>query len=65
MINFLNTNEGIIAAVGVIVSIVIAIIGFFINKNVAKIRQNQSTGNDSKAFQAGRDASDNSVNTKK
>ncbi len=65
MINFLNTNEGVIATVGVIVSVAIAIVSFFINKNVAEIKQNQSTGNDSKALQAGRDTNDNSINTKK
>lgn len=65
MVNYLNTNEGVVAAVGVLVSIVIAVIGFFINKNIAKIRQNQRVGNNSRALQAGGNITDKSVSTKK
>lgn len=53
MVNFLNSNEGVIAMIGVIISIVIAILGFYINKNVAKISQKQKSGDNSTNNQAG------------
>ncbi|GAX61631.1 MAG: hypothetical protein K8F52_09475 [Candidatus Scalindua rubra] len=62
MIEFLNNNQGLIAAIGVIVSIVIAIIGFCINRNISKIAQNQDIKNNSKGLQGGRDAVDKSIN---
>jgi len=62
MIEFLNANEGLISAIGVIMSIVIAILGFYINKNIVKISQNQSTGNKGKENQAGNDIKDESQN---
>ena len=65
MIEFLNANEGVIAMIGVIVSIVIAILGFFINKNVAKISQNQNIKNNSKGLQGGCDVIDKSTNFNK
>ena len=52
MIEFLNVNEGVIAIIGVIVSIVIAIIGFCINKNITKISQKQKSGDNSTNNQA-------------
>lgn len=55
MIEFLNANEGVIAMIGVIVSIVIAILGFFINKNIVKISQKQKSGDNSTNNQAGGD----------
>lgn len=55
MFEFLNANEGVIAAIGVIVSIAIAIIGFFINKNITKIIQKQKSGDNSTNNQAGGD----------
>jgi len=60
LIELLNSNEGVIAMIGLIISIAIAIIGFYINKKVAKISQNQNIGNNSKGLQGGRDAIDNS-----
>jgi hypothetical protein len=65
MIETLNSNGGIVTAIGVIVGVVIAIIGFFINKNITKIRQSQKIKNKSKGLQGGRDAIDNSVEFKK
>ncbi|TRZ77706.1 hypothetical protein D4R87_02220 [bacterium] len=55
MLKFLNNNQGLIAAIAVIVGIVIAIIGFFVNKNVAKINQNQKSGDNSNNNQSGGD----------
>ncbi|MCK5123201.1 MAG: hypothetical protein KAQ87_03570 [Candidatus Pacebacteria bacterium] len=65
MIEFLNANEGVIAMIGVIVSVVIAIIGFCINKNIAKISQNQNVKNNSKGLQGGGDVVDKSINFNK
>ncbi|MCK5029217.1 MAG: hypothetical protein KAR57_06255 [Bacteroidales bacterium] len=62
MIEFLNANEGVIAIIGVIVSIIIAIIGFYINKNITKISQNQNVKNNSKGLQGGGDVIDKSIN---
>lgn len=64
MIEFLNANEGVISAVSLVVGVVIAIIGFLINKNISKITQNQSMKNNSKGIQGGRDSVDNSFNVK-
>lgn len=64
MIDFLNSIQGLIAVIGVILSIVIAIIGFCINKNISKITQNQDVKNNSKGIQGGRDVVDKSVNFK-
>lgn len=55
MIEFLNNNQGLIAVIGVMVSIVIAIIGFCINKNIVKISQKQKSGDNSANNQAGGD----------
>lgn len=65
MIELLNANEGIIATISVIVSIAIAIIGFCINRNIAKIAQNQDVKNNSKGLQGGRDVVDRSINNYK
>lgn len=62
MIEILNTNEGVISAVSLIVGIVIAIIGFCINKNISKITQNQNIKNNSKGLQGGGDVVDKSIN---
>ncbi len=64
MIEFLNANEGVIATIGVIISVIIAIIGFYINKNISKISQRQDVKNNSKGLQGGRDAVDKSINFK-
>jgi len=61
MIELLNANEGAIAFIGLIVSIIIAIIGFCINKNISKITQNQDIKNNSKGLQGGRDIVDRSI----
>jgi predicted CDP-diglyceride synthetase/phosphatidate cytidylyltransferase len=61
MINFLNANEGVIAMIGVIISIIIAIIGFCINKNISKITQNQNIKNNSKGLQGVGDVADRSI----
>ena len=65
MIELLNANEGIIATISVIVSIAIAKIGFCINRNIAKIAQNQDVKNNSKGLQGGRDVVDRSINNYK
>ena len=52
MFDFLNINEGVIAMAELIVSIIIAIIGFSINRNI-KISQSQSGGDNSANNQAG------------
>ena len=65
MIEFLNANEGAIAMIGVVVSVIIAIIGFCINKNISKITQNQNIENNSKGLQGGGDVIDKSINSGK
>ena len=55
MIEFLNNIQGLIAVIGVMVSIAIAIIGFCINKNIVKISQKQKSGDNSTNNQAGGD----------
>jgi len=65
MLNFLNTNPGLISAIEVLVVIIIAVIGFFINKNISKINQKQEVGDNSKAMQGGRDTVDKSINVSK
>lgn len=62
MIEFLNANDGVIAMIGVVVGVIIAIIGFCINKNILKITQNQSVGNKGKGIQAVGDVKDKSQN---
>lgn len=62
MLNFLNSNPGLISAIEVLVTVIIAIIGFFINKNISKINQRQEIKNNSKGLQGGRDSVDRSVN---
>jgi uncharacterized membrane protein len=64
MLEVLNANEGVIATISLVVVIVIAIIGFYINKNISKFSQNQKVEKGSKGLQAGRDAIDNSYNEK-
>ncbi|MCK5474955.1 MAG: hypothetical protein KAI71_00045 [Candidatus Pacebacteria bacterium] len=61
MIEFLNANEGVIATIGVIVSIVIAILGFYINKNIKIIsnKQEQKARNNAKQYQANDNSSIN------
>ena len=50
MLEILNNNQGVIA----IVAILITIIGFFItNKNISKISQKQKSGNNSSNIQIG------------
>lgn len=61
MIDFLNANEGVISMIGVMISIIIAIIGFCINKNISKITQNQNIKNNSKGLQGGGDVADRSI----
>ena len=62
MINYLNTNQGLISAAGIIISIAITVVGFLItNKNIIKIKQNQNVRDGAKGFQGGRDAIDNST----
>lgn len=49
-INWLNTNQGILA----LVAIIITIIGFFItNKNVSKVFQKSKSGDNSTTMQIG------------
>ena len=62
MFEFLNANEGVIAMIGVVVSVIIAIIGFCINRNISKITQNQNIKNNSKGLQGGGDVVDKSIN---
>lgn len=62
MIEFLNANEGVISAISLVVGIIIAIIGFYINKNISKITQNQSVGSKGKGIQAMNDVNDESQN---
>lgn len=62
MIEFLNSNEGVISAISLVIGIVIAIIGFCINKNISKITQNQNIKNNSKGLQGGGDVIDKSIN---
>ncbi len=65
MLEFLNAHQGPIAVIGIIISIVITIIGFFItNKNITKITQKQNIKNNSKGLQGGRDVVDKSINFK-
>jgi len=65
MAEFLNANQGIVAAVGIIISIIITIIGFSItNRNITKITQKQKLKDSSKGIQGGRDAVDKSINFK-
>jgi hypothetical protein len=50
MIEILNNNQGVIA----IIAIVITIVGFFItNKNITKISQKQKSGDSSSNIQIG------------
>lgn len=50
MIEILNNNQGVIA----LIAIIITIIGFFItNKNISKISQKQKSGDNSSSVQIG------------
>ena len=63
MIDFLNQNQGLVSIAGIVISVIITIIGFFItNKNITKIKQSQQLGAGAKGLQARRDAIDNSHN---
>ena len=66
MIDYLNENQGVIAIISLIVSVVIAAIGFKINKNVNKIinvkKGQDVSGNNSKAIMAGGNVVDKSIN---
>ncbi len=63
MIEFLNQNQGLVSVIGIVISMIVTIIGFFItNKNITKIKQSQQLGAGAKGLQAGRDAIDRSSN---
>ena len=61
MIENLNNIQGFIALTGVVVSIIIAIIGFCINKNIKIIsnQQKQKAGDNSEQYQANDNSSIN------
>ena len=61
MIEFLNANEGVISATSLVVGIIIAIIGFCINKNIKIIsnKQEQKAKDKAKQYQANDNSSIN------
>ena len=63
MIDLLNNNQGVLACLGIMVTI----IGFFItNTNIKINKQNQKiSGKNSQGIQAGRDVTDSSLNLNK